>query len=40
MWLILILLVVAGCSAVVVRESHRGNFPEAIIKERLKELRQ
>lgn len=45
MWLVLVLFVVAGCSAVAVQEgvqecSKKRDFPEAIIKERLKEIRQ
>jgi uncharacterized membrane protein len=41
LWVILILFVVAGCSAVAVQESSKKkDFPEAIIKERLKEIRQ
>jgi hypothetical protein len=32
--------VVAGCSAVAVKESPQRDFPKAIIKEHLKEIRQ
>jgi uncharacterized protein YceK len=39
-WLILVLFVIAGCSAVAVKESPQRDFPETIIKERLKEIRQ
>jgi uncharacterized protein YceK len=39
-WLILALFMVAGCSAVVVKESPQRDFPTAIIKDRLKEIRQ
>ncbi len=39
-WLILVLFVVAGCTAVAVKESPKRNFPETIIKERLQEIRQ
>jgi len=40
-WLVLVLFVLAGCSAVAVQEgSKKMDFPETIIKERLKELRQ
>jgi len=39
-WLLLVLFVVGGCSAVAVKESPKGDFSDAIIKERLKELRQ
>jgi hypothetical protein len=40
-WVILILFVVAGCSAVAVQgSSKKKDFPEVIIKERLKEVRQ
>jgi uncharacterized protein YceK len=39
-WLILVLFLVAGCSAVAVKEGPKRDFPEAIIKERLKEIRQ
>jgi hypothetical protein len=38
--LILILIVAAGCNAVVVKEGFQRDLPEAIIKERLKEVRQ
>jgi uncharacterized protein YceK len=41
MWLVLVLVVLAGCSAVAVQEgSKKRDFPETIIKERLKEIRQ
>jgi uncharacterized protein YceK len=39
-WLILVLFVVAGCSAVAVKENSQKSFPGAIIEERLKEIRQ
>jgi uncharacterized protein YceK len=39
-WLVLVLFVVAGCTAVAVKESPKRDFPETIIKERLKEIRQ
>ncbi len=39
-WLVLVLFVVAGCTAVAVKESPKRDFPETIIKERLQELRQ
>jgi uncharacterized protein YceK len=38
--LILVLCVIMGCSAVAVKESPQRDFPETIIKERLKEIRQ
>lgn len=41
MWLLLVLFVAAGCSAVAVQGSaKKKDFPEVIIKERLKEIRQ
>ncbi len=40
MWLILVLFVLAGCTAVAVKEVPKRDFPETIIKERLQELRQ
>ncbi len=39
-WLVLVLFVVAGCTAAAVKEGPKRDFPEAIIKERLQELRQ
>jgi uncharacterized protein YceK len=39
-WLVLVLFVVVGCSAVAVKESSKRDFPETVIKERLKEIRQ
>jgi len=39
-WLVLVLFVVAGCSAVAVKGSSQRDFPEDIIRERLKEIRQ
>ena len=40
-WLVVFLFVLSGCSAVAVRESsNKKDFPDAIIKERLKEIRQ
>lgn len=38
--LILVLFIVAGCTAVAVKEGLQKDFPEPIIKERLKEIRQ
>jgi hypothetical protein len=39
--LVLVLCVIMGCSTAAVQESSKKkDFPEAIIKERLKELRQ
>lgn len=40
MRLVLVCFLVAGCSAVVVKENSQRDFPETIIKERLKEIRQ
>jgi len=39
-WLILVLFVMAGCSAVAVKENSQKSFPRTIIEERLKEIRQ
>jgi uncharacterized protein YceK len=40
-WLVIFLFVASGCSAVAVRESStKKDFPDTIIKERLKEIRQ
>jgi hypothetical protein len=40
-WLVLVWFLVAGCSAVAVQESSKNrDFPEVIIKERLREIRQ
>jgi uncharacterized membrane protein len=40
-WLVVFLFVAFGCSAVAVRESsNKKDFSDAIIKERLKEIRQ